>query len=423
MARTVNLAAVQTLNGMIDAVEALAFGRATAGGGAGAGGNVELRGRYEIEFMVPASDLAHAGIGPSLRKNKIAKKLRETGGGAVGTRRSVVLSFPRSLREDDAFRSAAGNVAAGRRLRGHARREIAKLLRVAGLPVPPSDDIDFEPSERDDGGLEGALLSELDFDGGDPSRPTAAGTRFVDLRRPAQRQRRRKSRYEASRDRFIGSIDWDAHRKMYDDAHEDMKADLITRGKIRWNRRRKDEFVSGIVSKIRVAPPSSAPSSPSGREEEGKVGAKAAGRVRVVDFDRDDGLDAVHQLIAIRRLTLLLADNFDELEMEQFGSLWENSTIVLTPARDSSSNPRSDATPSARRRAKKRGGTESGFKFTYDADDRVMICIPVDFRDDELLAELDKNVWDFFNMCGDGLEEFWPAHWRALDDDDSPVME
>ena len=39
------------------------------------------------------------------------------------------------------------------------------------------------------------------------------------------------------------------------------------------------------------------------------------------------------QLIAIRRLSLILYDNFDYLKMEKMGRMWEQLVIVLTPPR------------------------------------------------------------------------------------------
>lgn len=59
----------------------------------------------------------------------------------------------------------------------------------------------------------------------------------------------------------------------------------------------------------------------------------------VVDDEDDidsvipDGLDVIAQLVAIRRLSLLLYDNFDHLQMERMGRMWERLVIVFTPPR------------------------------------------------------------------------------------------
>lgn len=46
-----------------------------------------------------------------------------------------------------------------------------------------------------------------------------------------------------------------------------------------------------------------------------------------------EGLDVIAQLVAIRRLSLLLCDNFDHLQMERMGRMWERLVIVFTPPR------------------------------------------------------------------------------------------
>jgi hypothetical protein len=37
-----------------------------------------------------------------------------------------------------------------------------------------------------------------------------------------------------------------------------------------------------------------------------------------------------------------------------------------------------------------------------------MIHIPIDFEDEELIAELDRNLWDFHNLVGNGVDDLYP---------------
>ena len=156
------------------------------------------------------------------------------------------------------------------------------------------------------------------------------------------------------------------------------------------------------------------------------------------------------QLIAIRRLSLLFSDNFDYLEMEEMGRLWETMVIVLTPERRSRRNHGDDpvvGTPFSRLKRLKRG-RESGFKFAFhsvetdevgangdedgddndnnnndtdgeDQMDRVTVYIPVDFLDDDLISEMKWHLDDFHALClsrGE-LEGMFPPDEKKFQDD------
>jgi len=93
-----------------------------------------------------------------------------------------------------------------------------------------------------------------------------------------------------------------------------------------------------------------------GNGEDGREGGDGDGNHRDDDWDERDipeGLDVVQQLIAIRRLSMILYDNFDYLQMEEMGRMWEQLVIVLTPPR------------SWRKRRRRLNGSNSG----YDGDD------------------------------------------------------
>jgi hypothetical protein len=51
---------------------------------------------------------------------------------------------------------------------------------------------------------------------------------------------------------------------------------------------------------------------------------------------------------------------------------------------------------------------ETGYQFSYATNGVVTIHIPIDFTDEELVTELDRNLWDFYNIVGNGVEELYP---------------
>lgn len=343
---------------------------------------MELKSTYEIEFLLTVPEPA------GVRKPK--KKDRKL------TRRSVEITFPRfvreGVRESDSREARMGAA----QLRQWTRSEIGKLLRVAGLKVPPK-------GEEEDVFVEDLLLEEMDLvDGGDDRQRRRRGgtTRYADLEEPISKGR--ISRFNASRHHFMRSIDWKEHRRMYDDAFRAAEADVATEGSMN-KRGRKERMVSEICGRVRVIPPTGWDPVQGEESEVGAVGERKDGSTEDdTHYEREDGLDVIQQLIAIRRLSLLLLDNFHELEMEDMGRMWDNLTLILTPPRD---NPSSSAV-----RKRKKRGIESGFKFSYGADGKVTVYCPIDFRDEELIEELTRNVWDFYNWveADNWLDQLYP---------------
>jgi hypothetical protein len=146
-----------------------------------------------------------------------------------------------------------------------------------------------------------------------------------------------------------------------------MEADLATEGSVRDNARRRQQVITDIISKVRVA----------------------------------KDINVIEQLICVRRLFLILQDNFDELYMEDMGRMWENLVIIINPERDFNTSP-----SAMRKRSKQQ--QETGYQFSYSANGVVTIHIPIDFEAEELIAELDRNLWDFHNLVGNGLEDLYP---------------
>jgi hypothetical protein len=149
-----------------------------------------------------------------------------------------------------------------------------------------------------------------------------------------------------------------------------MNADIATEGFVRDNRQRRRKMIANIVANVRV---------------------------------KDESIDLLQQLTTARRLSLLFEHNFEDLHLEDFGKMWENVVLVFGPSRDY------NVSSSARHRRNKRN-MDSGFAFTLHPDYSVTMHVPIDFQDDELLQELKRNLWDFYDIVGDGLDGLYPEY-------------
>jgi hypothetical protein len=287
------------------------------------------------------------------------------------------------------------------RLLQHTRQELVKLLRIAGL----SDDV-IEESSRD---IHELIVDDIlggDYDYFDdqytPSSSTTETPGKTNAFRRSHhirttRRERPKTPYEISRDKYTANIPWHNYQKLYDEAVAEMNANYATRGLISKHPGRRRAMIARILSNIRIQKSSS--------ENED-------------DEPEQPTISFVEQLVAFRRLTILLDNNFDKLQMEEFGQMWESSRIVLTEPRQyntsrsalfkrkaamtSASSTSDDSTAS--------NALATGYSFTLHPNLSVTITIPIDFRDDELIDELDSNVWDFYNYIGDGTEDFFQQH-------------
>jgi hypothetical protein len=349
-AKKINMTAIQNLNAYMDTLQSMASGK-TAPSKQYYGGVVE------IDFVMQLE----GGIG--------TKK----GGGPKLSRRKVELLLPPKPLVRELLASGGGtpSSASVRRLQEHSRYEIFKLLRVAGLNIP--NDVRGAESFEDAWVRELGLTTE-DYDVGDnSSAPSSPDSAFTGGFRRAHNIRP-KTAYERNRDKFTANIQWQNYDRLYKEAVRDMNADLATDGWIKNHTGRRRSMVAGILSRVRLQKPQ----------------------------DDQEPISFVEQLIAFRRLSLLLESNFEELQMEDFGEMWESCRIVLTPARDY------NASGSALHKRRIKEGGATGFSFTLHPNLSVTIHIPIDFRDDELIQELDRNVWDFYEFVDNGMEELFP---------------
>ncbi|KAL9182464.1 hypothetical protein ACHAXT_013116 [Thalassiosira profunda] len=492
-ARATNLDAVQTINGLIDAVEEI-VGRCTPPayadyssikrpeGRASAGTLPELKARYEIEFILPTG--ANVEDSPVKRKHKRGSKKSLT-------LRAITVEFPEEMREDarrwaltpfadpssmhesgeyettpseeEAFRTAM-------QLQEHAVSEFLRLLTVAGMQAPSSTEGETQEQPRQQGRqfkeveqwtLSDHFLHELGVHPEeDPSESRNTAFYGRTQSRPGRAAPPAYSHVQRERQQFMDSIPWNKFSEDYDDAYADAQADWTTSALDLYNintsegRERRERFVSQICGSVRI------------------WRASTDGAIDGVDEldEIPEGLDVVAQLIAIRRLSLLLYDNFDRLRMEKMGRMWERLVIVLTPPRGLTKERRrqalledgvDDDASSVHRRKKlnkwerrlrrrerlkpvSRGqmrhtaetmlhpkeddveaesseetgdeeeppfATDSGFKFSYGTTSdqrsgRVTAYIPIDFRDGELVRQLFTFCYDYFDHLNAGFLQY-----------------
>ena len=390
-AKDTNLKAVQTINGLIDVLDDL-IDRCTPPmykqqkqSNKSTATLPELNAQYEIEFILPPSNNNNF-----MEEGKIKRKRRDK---VALTSRSITISFPEQLRtnvrqwaltsfptisyddepssqEEKAFHTAI-------QLKDHAMSELLRLLAIAGMDVPT--DVMEQNQQQQDSGRTGQqqqqqrkdekrwtisdhFLDELGIDPmEDNDRSTTnllsknSGAYFgrTQSQPSSPFLRQQKStlsppptyshpHLQRQRETFMSSIQWNKFAQDYDQAFLDAQADYTTTGLDLYNvntqegRERREQLVSQICGKVRIW-----------------RATKDSGDSKDTDIDDDipEGLDVVAQLIAIRRLSLLLYDNFDYLKFEKMGRMYENLTLVLTPPRNLQSRTprrrmvREDGTP------------------------------------------------------------------------------
>mmetsp|Transcript_23825 Transcript_23825/g.35576 ORF Transcript_23825/g.35576 Transcript_23825/m.35576 type:complete len:561 (-) Transcript_23825:344-2026(-) len=404
--QSTNLKALQTLNGLLDIVEHL-YNRAftSSKSSSSYSGRMELKEVYSIEFVV-----TRINHGSSNKK----KKKRGEDEEMISTTKSVEITFPNRIRNGIQMvdsRTGAFSKKYAEALKNWTTQELCKLLRVAGLALPSSlSDLDKneeeEKGEREDDefDIQNLLREELDIDLDDDNMGNTTNQRFADMRHPRDRK---KTQRELSREKFMKTIDWKAFRLAYDKVYEDAQADWLTKGYISKNPQRKREFVSNVISRVRIldTTTSSAVDATAAVKENTTKHSNIAKKEDTLEEEENRkeelGLDSVHQLIAIRRLSLILYDYFDELEMEQMGRLWEQTTLVLTPERQLLKEIEEEGSlekSAIGRKKKKKLSKESGFKFALQSNDDVTIYVPIDFQDDEFVEELSVYMWDLYNL-------------------------
>lgn len=346
-AKEVNLKAIQNLNSYLDTIESLASKRSRQK-------LPDDETPVEIDFVI------------MVEERQQAKKRHKGVVQTTASRRKVQLAWPSREVQDRP-----------RALLQHTQHEMAKLLRVAGLPVPieletfiaPEDAIDQsdtyggsqEDQASDDEADLWADVMDLDRENERVRRMWENGYRGQ--RRATESQ---YARLTAARNRFTRSIDWKKLDVLYKQAWREAQADMATRGVIRNSRERRRLFIANILS--RCVP--------------------------------DEDISVVERFCAMRRLSLLLEQNFDRLELEDCSAMWDQIIIRLKGAREYN-------TSSSAMHKRRLQQADNGFAFALDASGTISVEIPLDFRDDELLEEWDRNLWDFYDLMGDDLDDIF----------------
>jgi hypothetical protein len=378
-AKEVNLRAVQTMNGLVDSLDIL-IGRCTPpsyynydnynnnikSSTTTIGPLPELKSRYEIEFILPPTNVNKDD------ERKGRKRKKNIDDKVALTLRSITITFPEYLRsnvkrwaltsfhyrrdddgvilaepptpqEEEAYRTAM-------QLREHALLEFGRLLSIAGMKMPADSSGPTTSSESSWGSrrkeenqwtLTDHFLHELGIDpmeevapgvvnsssplsgayfGRTQSRPTPPKQSS-----PSQPPTYSHPQLQQQRTAFINSIPWNRFALDYENAYNDAQADWITNRLNLYNvntlegRERREQMVSSICGRARIVTC--------------HHGDEISGEKEKVNEDIPEGLDVIAQLVAIRRLSLLLYDNFDHLQMERMGRMWERLVIVFTPPR------------------------------------------------------------------------------------------
>eukprot|EP00536_Pseudo-nitzschia_multiseries_P006381 jgi/Psemu1/286431/fgenesh1_pg.134_\ len=355
-ARKVNLAAIQNLNSYMDGVHKLMKPNTNNVGGVGVGGGGNPypfpsdHHTVEIEFVMSMAKQQAETKSQSTAAVDANNTKKKNNPHVVSTsRRKLELLVP-------PMDTTPGKV------KQHVARQFLRLLRISDLPTPSN----MSP-----------LLDEFDDDDDDYTDAESGVGAHADRRgNPRQRQRRRTmTPWEASRERF-----WKRHNRTFDhkkfnqvyrEALHDAEVHLRTRNWIRDNPRLRHQLLAKVLSNVRFK----------------------------------ESISPLERLVAYRRLMRFLDENFDDLRLEDAGRYWEEQTTLLV------AEPRPFHNPSSKRRKnKKNQHVETGYSFTVHHDNKVTVTIPADFENNELLQELLRNMADFMQTQGTGLDgDFYSA--------------
>ena len=182
-AQKVNLLAIQNLNSYVDGTMALAKG------GAYPFSSYES-GLIQIEFVIAWHKQGTKSANPTT------------------SRRKVELQVPPPTMDR-------------KRVSPHVQRQVVKLLRMADLPVPSLDSMEYD----DDEDHSQAMI--------DPSRHGGITEAYMANQVFRQQQPSRKTAWDRSRERFHARLNWKKYDQMYEQALRDAQAHQMTKNMIR----------------------------------------------------------------------------------------------------------------------------------------------------------------------------------------------
>lgn len=456
-AKAINLRAIQNLNSYLDSIQTLLIESSSSSSSVRRSPkNVSSSSSLvEIDFVIAVQSSSSSSLKSGGKKRHQSRRNR--GIEWHQSRRKVQLVLPQRDKSDVSSMSF---------LERHVHSELVRLLRVAGLEVPSysfhllQHHDDYNRQDRGGQGANDATYPKGPFwhdDDGLQSYhfPFGGGASNKSGRVAATSTSASSSifsRYKANREQYVR--DTTANENWNDELYNSgrfqyaMAESLIedeTRGLIANDAARRQDLIARILAKVQIQKQQKEqkeeeeeePSSSTSKNDDDDTAAAgaAATNSRIVVVD-DAGLE---QLLAMRRLSLVLDDNFQVLQLEELGRLWENLTLVLLlPSWDNDDNDYNDvdnnddnnaptATIARRRmrRTKRRRRQQQqqqlqlqhgmstileegmDYAWTLHPDWSVTMHIPMDFEPDELVQELERNVQDFNRL----LEEQTYHHY------------
>lgn len=295
----------------------------------------------EIEFVIP------------MAKNQAETTQHQTSQTTMGNKNNqFVVSTSRRKLELLVPPMAMPSV----KVKNHVTRQFLRLLRISDLPVPASLSL---YDEEDD-----------DYDNGQDHDTSSSSGSYERPKQGQRQQQRKMTPWEASRERFWKrhnrSFDFKKFNKVYEEALHDAEVHIRTRNWIRDNPRLRHKLLANVLSNVNFK----------------------------------ESISPLERLVAYRRLLRFLDENFDDLRLEDSGRYWEEQMTLLV----SEPRPYNLSSSALRKRRKKNQNIETGYSFTIHHDNRVTVTIPVDFDNNELLQELLRNMTDFMQTQGTGLD-------------------
>ena len=311
-----------------------------------------------------------------------------------------------------------------------------------------------------------------------------------------------RDRLNAQRRAYTDSIDWNKVNQLYQQTIYEMKVELLNQDMIKNKPHRRMSIIANVLASIQIQR-----YGPKGihiknllvvnkqKDDEGKekdddeeekddnnnnemeVGDDDKTKVSLDDNNNDKfskqeqqrrqkslpepKITLIEEVIAFRRLSLLLEEHFEELQLDDLtlststNLWWERLQIILTPER------RYNTSPSALHKRAIQDKKDNGFVFTFHTSTTTnssttttsstsiypltlyphqvvtgrqqqqqmkqqqqqsptnvsqrewrqqaycSLTVPIDFRDDELLVELKRNMEQFKDMIGDGSDDIY----------------
>ena len=347
--KQVNLKAVQTLNAMLDSIQTVldSLNRGAESNVAhGTDAVANLSESTLIEFMVPTDDQAQRLEDDYISQvNEHDRKLipsRHLKSQLLYTRRAVKLSFQATLLNEIKHSLQTIGDAQRKTLLAKKFKE-SSLQQVVKLIKAAGLVIPYE--------LSGLLLG---------NDPTANNQQMIQELELDQDDDNQVPEFK---------IDWELEARKFKRAMENYDREIATIGVLEHEKKLCHDIVAGVVGRVRHV---------------GNV----------------SGLD---QLISLRRISLLLQDNFETLQIADHLRLWQSLVIVLENDGSGIVNTESSASTVRKRRFKLKG--ETGFKFALLDEDVLVITIPLSFEDKEFVNQISRHL-HFFDMQATAVLDF-----------------